>query len=112
VPDRPEAPVDVERVLMDRARRQAARQDERLPRPVLPRVIGFALAVLVVVVLLFAFDRFLSIMQRYLDLPVTDPAPAATEPMPAYVVPDEPAAAPPPGDGADVPDDAGAGRAD
>jgi len=97
---------------MERARQQAERQDERLPRPVLPRVVGFALAVLVFVVLLFAFDLFLAIMQRYLDLPVADPAPAATEPMPAYVVPDEPSATTPAGDDAEDSDDGGAGRTD
>jgi hypothetical protein len=54
---------------------------------------------LVVLVVLFAFDRFLASMQRFLDLPVGDPEPSATEPavteppvtdpMPAYVVPEE-----------------------
>lgn len=86
--------VDVQRALMDRARRQAERQDERLPRPWLPRVLGLMLAIAVVAVVLFAFDRFLVIMQHYLGLPVVDPEPAATEPMPAYVVPDESTVAP------------------
>ncbi len=86
--------VDVQRALMDRARRQAERQDERLPRPWLPRILGLLLAIAVVAVVLFAFDRFLVIMQHYLGLPVVDPEPAATEPMPAYVVPDESPVAP------------------
>jgi hypothetical protein len=42
-----------------------------------------------VVVVLFAFDRFLASVQRFLSLPVTDPEPSVTEPLPAYVVPEE-----------------------
>jgi hypothetical protein len=61
------------------------------------------LALLVVVVVLFAFDRFLASMQRFLALPVVDPEPPVTEPLPAYAVTAEPTAggepAPP------VPDD-------
>jgi len=87
-----EAPIDVQRVLMDRARRQAERHAERLERPLLPRLVGLGLALVVVVVVLFAFDRFLASMQRFLGLPVTDPVPSVTEPLPAYVVPAEPSA--------------------
>jgi hypothetical protein len=54
--------------------------------------VGLALALVIVVVVLFAFDRFLASMQRFLSLPVTDPEPSVTEPLPAYVVPDEPPA--------------------
>jgi hypothetical protein len=88
--DPPEAPIDVQRVLMDRARQQAERQGKRLDRPLLPRLIGLGLALVVVVVVLFAFDRFLASMQRFLGLPIADPAPAVTEPLPAYAVPAEP----------------------
>jgi len=42
---------------------------------------GIVLALLVVLVVLFAFDRFLASMQRFLDLPVGDPEPTATEPV-------------------------------
>lgn len=92
----PEEPIDVQRLLMDRARRLAERDQEPAPRPWLPRLVGFALAVLVVVVVLFAFDRFLASMQRFLALPVTDPEPSLTEPLPAYVVPAEPETPPEP----------------
>jgi hypothetical protein len=88
--DPAESPIDVQRVLMDRARRQAERHGERLERPVLPRLVGLGLALVVVVIVLFAFDRFLASMQRFLGLPVADPAPSVTEPLPAYVVPAEP----------------------
>jgi hypothetical protein len=90
-PDQMEdAPVDVQRTLMDRARRLAERQDDRLERPLLPRLVGFALALAVVVVVLFAFDRFLTAMQHYLDLPVAEPERAPAESIPAYVVPLDP----------------------
>ena len=85
----PEPGPDVERVLMDRARRSAERDNEPARRAVLPRLAGVVLSLVVVVILLFAFDRFLASMQRFLDLPVGDPEPAATDPIPAYVVPEE-----------------------
>ena len=87
-----EAPIDVQRVLMDRARQQAEKHAERLERPLLPRLVGLGLALVVVVVVLFAFDRFLASMQRFLGLPVAEPEPSVTEPLPAYVVPAEPSA--------------------
>lgn len=93
------APIDVQRVLMDRARRRAERGDERIERPLFPRLVGLALALIVVAIVLFAFDRFLASMQRFLGLPVVAPEAAVTEPMPAYVVPDESAAPAPAPDG-------------
>ncbi len=95
----PQEPIDVERVLMDRARRMAERDQLPHERPLLPRLVGLGLALLVVVIVLFAFDRFLASMQRFLALPVTSPPPAASEPVPAYVVPpDGTEAMPPPGE--------------
>lgn len=88
----PHDPIDVQRVLMDRARRLAEQDQQPQERQMLPRLVGLGLALVVVVVVLFAFDRFLASMQRFLALPVTDPEPALTEPLPAYVVPAEPAA--------------------
>jgi hypothetical protein len=93
LPD-PKQPIDVQRVLMDRARRQAERDQMKPERPLAPRLVGLALAVLVVMIVLFAFDRFLASVQRFLALPVTDPEPSVTEPLPAYVVPAEPAQVP------------------
>lgn len=86
----PEEPIDVQRVLMDRAKRMAERDQQPHERPLLPRLVGLGLALIVVVVVLFAFDRFLASMQRFLGLPVVDPEPSVTEPLPAYVVPDDP----------------------
>mgnify|MGYP001436891264 CR=1 FL=1 len=85
----PEEPIDVQRVLMDRAKRLAERDQQPHERPLLPRLVGLGLALIVVVVVLFAFDKFLASMQRFLALPVTDPEPSVTEPLPAYVVPDD-----------------------
>ena len=84
----PEEPIDVQRALMDRAKRMAERDQQPHERPLLPRLVGLGLALVIVVVVLFAFDRFLASMQRFLSLPVTDPEPSVTEPLPAYVVPD------------------------
>ena len=89
----PDEPPDVQRVLMDRARRLAERDQESVERPLLPRLVGVVLALVVVVIVLFAFDRFLASMQRFLALPVTDPEPSVTEPLPAYAVPEQPGAA-------------------
>jgi hypothetical protein len=96
----PEQPIDVKRVLMDRARRHAERDGLPSERPVLPRLLGFLLALVVMGVLLLAFDRFLASMQRFLALPIVDPEPATSsaapvpapvpESIPAYVVPVEP----------------------
>ena len=88
----PQEPIDVQRILMDRARRMAERDEQPNERPLLPRLVGLGLALVVVVVVLFAFDRFLASMQRFLALPVTDPEPSVTEPLPAYAVPTEPGA--------------------
>ena len=84
----PQEPIDVQRVLMDRAKRMAERDQQPEERPLLPRLVGLGLALVVVVVVLFAFDRFLASVQRFLSLPVTDPEPSVTEPLPAYAVPD------------------------
>ena len=89
----PQEPTDVQRVLMDRARRMAERDLVRETRPLLPRLVALGLAVMVVVIVLFAFDRFLASMQRFLGLPVADPEPSVTEPLPAYAVPEEAPAA-------------------
>jgi hypothetical protein len=85
----PDPPIDVRRVLMDRARRHAERDAQPSERPALPRVVGVVLALLVMLVLFLAFDRFLASVQRFLDLPVADPEPSTTEPMPAFVVPED-----------------------
>jgi len=97
----PEQPIDVKRVLMDRALRHAERDGLPSDRPVLPRLLGFLLALAVMGVLLLAFDRFLASMQRFLALPIVDPEPATTpvpatvpESIPAYVVPVEPGSGP------------------
>ena len=102
MPQSPEEPIDVQRALMDRARRMAERDQQPEERPLLPRLVGLGLALVIVVVVLFAFDRFLASMQRFLSLPVTDPEPSVTEPLPAYAVTAEPSAATESAPGADA----------
>jgi hypothetical protein len=104
----PDQPIDIRRVLMDRARRDAERDGLPSDRPVLPRLLGFLLALVVMAVLLLAFDRFLASMQRFLALPIVDPQPSTATPapvpesVPAYVVPVEPEV-PAEGEAAEVP---------
>jgi len=94
----PEQPIDVQRVRLDRALRHAERDGLPSDRPVLPRLLGFLLALAVMGVLLLAFDRFLASMQRFLALPIVDPEPSTATPapatlpesVPAYVVPVDP----------------------
>jgi len=81
----------LQRALMDRARAQAERDQVKPPQHVLPRVIAAALALGVVLIVMLGFDAFLTSMQKVLGLEVTAPPPAATEPMPAYVVAEQPA---------------------
>ena len=50
----PDPAPDVQRALMDRARRSAERDNEPTHRAVLPRLAGVLLALLVVLVVLFA----------------------------------------------------------
>jgi len=69
---------------------------------VLPRLLGFLLALVVMGVLLLAFDRFLASMQRFLAAadrrsPAVDgDAGTCAESVPAYVVPVEPEVRPKP----------------
>lgn len=105
----PQPPIDVQRVLMDRARRMAERDEVPHERPLLPRLVGLGLALLVVAVVLFAFDRFLASMQRFLGLPVVAPEAVVTEPLPAYVVTEEVEAGAEQGPPAETPREATAG---
>jgi hypothetical protein len=76
----------IERALMDRARAHALHVPERPPR-LLRNTVGFAVALLLVAVVLLGLDAFLTAMQKFMETKVVDPAPAPTAPMPAYAVP-------------------------
>jgi hypothetical protein len=90
---------DVEKTLMDRARRAAERDREKGPRRYLQHAVALAVALVVVTIFALGFDAFLTAMQKILratdgsdagpqpTLPAKAPDPA--EPMPAYVVPDD-----------------------
>ncbi|MCJ7452298.1 MAG: hypothetical protein MUO39_07470 [Steroidobacteraceae bacterium] len=86
----------IERALMDRARALAAHQPER-PRRLLQHSVALVAAIVIVGVVLFGFNAFLVAMQRYMDTEVVEPAPAATDPMPAYAVQPD-VSLPPPAD--------------
>jgi hypothetical protein len=86
----------VERALMDRARAQASREHEK-PRRLLQHAIALLAALAVVGVVLLGLDAFLTAMQKFMGVKIEQPAPPATEPMPAFVVPPE-VSPPPPAD--------------
>ncbi|MFO1394330.1 MAG: hypothetical protein U1F09_11270 [Steroidobacteraceae bacterium] len=75
----------VERLLMDRARAQAGREDD-WPRDWLRHGLALLAALALVGVVVLGFDRFLTAMQKFMETPVTDPAPASPEPVQAYAV--------------------------
>jgi hypothetical protein len=75
-----------ERALMNQFRDRASREPEQPPRPTLPRLVAFVLSLTLVAAMLLGFNTFLTAVQRFMDIEVVDPAPAATDPMPAFVV--------------------------
>jgi len=81
----------LQRALMDRARAQAELDQVKPPKHVLPRVIAATLALGVVLFVMLGFNAFLTSVQKVLELEVTAPPPAPTEPMPAYAVAEPPA---------------------
>ena len=76
----------VERALMDQFRDRALREPEKPPRQPLQHLIALVLSLALVAVMLFGFDTFLTAVQKFMEIEVVDPAPAATDPMPAFVV--------------------------
>jgi hypothetical protein len=75
-----------ERALMDRFRDRAAREPEQPSLSTLPRLLALALSLALVAAMLLGFNTFLTAVQKFMDVEVVDPAPAATDPMPAFVV--------------------------
>ncbi|MFO1406755.1 MAG: hypothetical protein U1F08_04375 [Steroidobacteraceae bacterium] len=98
----PDAPDDrrasVERLLMERARAQADREDDA-PRDWLRQGVALAAALALVGVVLMGFDAFLTAMQKFMETQAVDPAPAPTEPVQAYAVEGEVSPPPPAGPG-------------
>lgn len=90
-------PTPLQRVLMDRARQQAAKDQEKSPRSPLQIGISIVFALAAVLLIGGAINGFLSAMQRAMRL--MDEQEKAQEaareaerrkaPMPAYVVPEE-----------------------
>jgi ferric-dicitrate binding protein FerR (iron transport regulator) len=89
----------LERQLMDRARRAAERDQEKPPRRVAQHTIAAAAALGLVLVIALGFDAFLTSMQKVMRMLDEEEAkqkqqqeqapPDPTEPMPAYVVPED-----------------------
>jgi hypothetical protein len=83
----------VERALMDRSRARASSESEQSPR-LLRNTVAIAVTLALVGVVLLGLDAFLTAMQKFMETEIVDPAPAPTEPMPAYAV--QPDVSPPP----------------
>ena len=87
-------PTELQRALMDRARVNMERDGEKHPRPVWPRIVGAVIALGIVLVLMTGFSKFLTSVQKVLELTVEE-EPVVSEPMPVYSVPEsEPVARP------------------
>jgi len=86
----------VERALMDRFLARATREHEKPPCRLVQHAVSLALALGIVFVVLLGFDRFLTSVQKFMEIDIREPAPDPTEAMPAYVVPS--AVNPPPAD--------------
>jgi len=102
--DAPDESAAVERALMDRFRDRANRVPEKPPRRLLQHAMALLLSVAIVLLVLTGFDRFLTSVQKFMEIEVEDeapavaaPAPAPTDPIPAFVVPAE-VSPPPPAD--------------
>ena len=76
----------VERALMDQFRERALRVPEKPPAQALHRLIALAVSLALAAAMLLGFDTFLTAVQKFMEVEVVDPAPAATDPMPAFVV--------------------------
>lgn len=95
----PERPTPLQRVLMNRAREQAERARERHPRRPGQVLVSVAFALVVVAVIAGGINAFLTAMQRTMRMmEEQEKAQEAKreeeqrkQPMPAYVVPDQPA---------------------
>jgi hypothetical protein len=90
------ATTPMQRLLMDRAREHAARDAVKPPKRIVLMVVGFALALVVVLTIGTGFDRFLTGVQRFMHIydeqDRQEEVRRAKQPMPAFVVPGDDAA--------------------
>ena len=90
---------------MDRFRAQADRPPDEKPRRIVQHTIALALALALVLVVLVGFDKFLTSMQKFMEIEIEERAPQASpaqgaeaeQAMPAFVVPSEVSPPPPAG---------------
>lgn len=81
---------ELERAVAERAREFAAGEDGYRPRRHFQYAIGLVLAAVIVGVVFFGFDTFLSSMQKLVEIIVAREE--AEAPLPVFVVPDSPPA--------------------
>jgi hypothetical protein len=87
--ERPDQPTALQRALMERAQSNLARDREKPPRRILVRIVGACLAIGLVLVVMTGFSKFLTSVQKVLEVVGQDEVPAVGEPLPVFVVPDE-----------------------
>jgi hypothetical protein len=103
--DSTERRATVERALMDRYRARADRPPDEKPRRLLQHAIALALALALVLTVLVGFDKFLTSMQKFMEIEIEERVPPATpaqgaateQAMPAFVVPSDVSPPPPAG---------------
>jgi hypothetical protein len=79
---------ELQRAMAERAREFAAGENGHRPQRYWQSAIGLILAVLVVGVVFFGFDVFLSSMQKVIEIISADEA--KPEPVPVFIVPQGP----------------------
>lgn len=88
MPDNTEGRDALQRAIAERAREFSAGDNGQQPRRYWQYAIALTGALLIVALLFFGFDSFLTSMQKLIAIMGADPTP--TEPMPIFMVPEPP----------------------
>lgn len=88
MPDETDGQDALRRAIGERAREFAADSPRRRPGRLWQYAITLVAAVLVVALVFFGFDTFLTSMQKLIAIMGAEPTP--TEPMPVFMVPESP----------------------
>ncbi len=88
MPDTTDGQNAFQRAIAERAREFSAGNRTGRPHRYWQHAIALVLALLVVALVFFGFDTFLTSMQKLIEIMAADPAPA--EAMPVFMVPESP----------------------
>lgn len=86
--DRKDDGTALQSAIAERAREFAAENHRRRPQRYWQYGVSLVAALLIVALVFFGFDTFLTSMQKLLVIMAADPVP--TEPMPVFMVPEPP----------------------